>query len=48
MEASLEVSMPFQKLPEVCRRVALSRSSVYALMTKGRLPRPHKIGRASV
>jgi prophage regulatory protein len=48
MEASREVSIQFQKLPEVCRRVALSRSKVYALVAEGRFPRPHKIGRASV
>jgi len=32
------------RLPEVLRRVALSRSSVYLLITKGRFPRPVKVG----
>lgn len=31
-------------LPEVCRRVGLSRPSVYRLMKAGIFPRPRKVG----
>lgn len=31
-------------LPEVCRRVGLSRPSIYRLMSAGTFPRPLKVG----
>lgn len=31
------------KLVEVCRRVGLSKSMIYAMIKEGRFPRPYKI-----
>ncbi|MGX7004162.1 helix-turn-helix transcriptional regulator [Caballeronia sp. KNU42] len=35
------------RLPEVCHRVALSRTVIYALIKEGRFPTPIKMGYAS-
>ena len=43
--------MPITRLlrrPEVQSRTGLSRSSIYALMDKGRFPRPRRIGKRAV
>lgn len=38
----------FLRLPEVCRRVALSRSSIYAAIAAGTFPAPVRLGSNSV
>lgn len=40
-------SLRFMRLPEVCHKIALSRTVVYALIKEGRFPEPVKMGYAS-
>lgn len=38
----------FMKLPEVSKRVAKSRSSIYKAISEGKFPRPYKNGERAV
>ncbi|MBW8311263.1 MAG: AlpA family transcriptional regulator [Rhizobium sp.] len=48
IEAGFPATKRLLRLPEVCSRVGLARSSIYQLVHLGRFPAPRKLGARSV
>ena len=40
--------MQLERLPQVMDRTSLSRAHLYALMQKGKFPKPRKVGKRAV